>query len=185
MKKVALILFALVATATTVQAQEFIYDNLPAGQSSSEISFIGKWCAANLTPYFGTKSLQNCGKPAPSEYIYSPLLTHGVYNIYVRWVSHKKNSTTAHVSVTSTDYFIDIISGVVSSLPSTSDYSVNQTVSSNGWYYIGQFTSVGGAGALSVRLTNEFGDVNTDGIRLVKVADYPVPCNPATGVGCR
>lgn len=185
MKKVALILFALVATATTVQAQEFIYDNLPAGQSSSEISFIGKWCTASLTPYFGTKSLQNCGKPAPSEYIYSPMLTHGVYNVYMRWVPNKKFSKTAPVSVTSSDYFIDNISGVVTTLYSTYDFTVDQTVSSNGWYYVGQFTSVGGAGAISLRLANDFGDVNTDGIRLMKVADYPVPCNPATGVGCR
>lgn len=184
MKKLGLLLLA-VLVVKSANAQEFIYDNLLAGQTSSEISFIGKWCSVNQSPYYGTKSIQDCGKPAPAAYIYSPILPNGIYNVYVRWVSNKKYSSAAPVSITSSDYFVDVISGIITTIYSTSDFAINQTVSSNGWYYMGQFTSVGGAGAISVSLSNGNGDVNTDGVRFVKVADYPVPCNPATGVGCR
>lgn len=184
MKNLGLLLLAILVVKGA-NAQEFVYDNLPSGQTSSEISSTGKWCAVNTAPYFGTKSLQDCGKPAPATYLYSPTLPNGVYNVFVRWVANKKLSNKVPVSVTSSDYFVDFISGVLSTVYYTTDFSVNETVSSNGWYYLGQFTSVGGAGAISVSLSNANGDTNTDGIRLVKVADYPVPCNPATGVGCR
>lgn len=184
MKNLGLMLLA-VLVIKNANAQEFVYDNLSSGQTSSEISYTGRWCSVHNTPYFGTKSLQDCGKPGPATYSYSPVLPDGIYNVYVRWVANKKLSTSVPVSVTSSEYFVDMISGIVSSVSYTSDFTVNQTVNTNGWYYVGQFTSVGGAGAISISLSNANGDVNTDGVRLVKVANYPVPCNPSTGVGCR
>ena len=110
---------------------------------------------------------------------------NGVYNVYVRWVANKKYDAPAAFSITSSDYFLDTNSGVVSTTYSTSSLELDQRTNGNIWVFAGRFTSVGGAGSLVIKLSNFNGDVNTDGVRFVKLADYPPPCDPATGIGCR
>lgn len=188
MKKLITVSAFLVTLFTFQQgfAQEYIYDNLPGGQSTSEIMFTGKWCNVKTTPYFGNKSLEDCGRPGLAEYLYAPNLSNGVYNVYVRWVASRKNGTTVPFTITSSDYSVDPSTGEVSYIFGTTDFTLDLRSSGNTWLYVGRYSSVGGAGALQVKVSNAGtnGTANTDGVRFVKLADYPPPCDPETGIGC-
>ena len=167
-------------------AQEYIYDNLPGGQSNAEVMFTGKWCNSNSMPFFGTKSVEDCGRPGLAEYLYAPILSNGYYNVYVRWVAGKKNGTTVPFTITSSDYSVDPVTGAISTIYATTDFTLDQRTSGNTWLYVGRYTSVGGSGALRVKLSNAGtnGNANTDGVRFLKIGDYPPPCDPNTGTGC-
>jgi hypothetical protein len=168
--------FAALALIISTQAQaqvgsEYILDNLPAGMATEEVFFTGKWCTSTKKPFFGTRSLRSCGRNSPTDYyFYQPVVEAGTYDVYIRWVDREVLSTGVEVAINYSYTFTDSFTGIVYNEYVSTSLPVNQSVSSNGWFYVGRFPSLGGVNALGVRVTGTSTQIaNTDGARFVRV----------------
>src|SRR5450759_683533 len=79
-------------------AQEYILDNLPAGESSAEVFFTGQWC--NGPGKAGKQPLESCApNNTVSTYTYAPNLPAGIYDLYIRWAKVKNLSNNVPVRI--------------------------------------------------------------------------------------
>lgn len=166
-----LLVATVLAFSTQAFSQEYILDNLPAGVATDEVFFTGKWCNAKGRPVYGNRSVTSCSRNgATDSYFFQPMIEAGVYDLYIRWTEDRKLSDLVDITVNYSYVYTDSFTGATYNEYVSTSFGVNQTQASNGWYYVGRYSSLGGENALGIRITGQMDQpANTDGARFVKV----------------
>lgn len=136
----------------------------------SGVVFTGAWTTATTASgYYGSgyKADNNTGSVGGNSARFTPTLTGGNYQVYLRWTSGSNRASNVPVDITHAG--------------GTTTVTVNQRNNGGTWMLLGTFEfAAGTSGDVLIRNTGANGFVIADAVRFIELE--PVPPQPPTGL---
>ena len=140
---------------------EIVIDNAPVGTADASRSFTGTWCVSAAPSPLGPDSLFSCGGGIDT-YRWTPSLSAGSYDVYVRWTQHPNRSTAVPIAV-------QHAGGLATR-------TFNEQTGGASWVLHGRYTFNAGTGGF-VQVSSSAGQAAADAVRFV-----PAPAGTPTEI---